>query len=75
MREWIGLRGRVKKIGPFRMKIFNCVGDKITFKASVSKKREEDGNGEVLLEIWSETHKGESVTGEAMVILPKKGRS
>jgi acyl dehydratase len=74
LREWIGLQGRIKKIGPFRMKIFNCVGDLVTFKGKVREKRLEDGQGIVTLDIWSETPKGETVMGEAAVIVPEKDK-
>jgi len=64
LREWIGLRGQIKKIGPFRMKIFNCVGDLVSFKGKVRDKREKDGKGIIILNIWSESHRGDTVTGD-----------
>jgi len=72
LREWMGLRGTIKKIGSLRMKVFNCVGDLATYKGKVREKHEE--NGLVILDIWSETHKGETVTAEAIVTLNKKSR-
>ena len=74
LREWIGLKGEIKKVGPFRMKIFNCVGDMVVYKGKVRQKHEEDGKGIVALDIWSETQKGQTVAGEATVILPKGER-
>ena len=71
LREWMGLRGEIKRIGPFRMQIFNCVGDVVTFKGKVKDKHEEDGKCIVTLDIWSETHKGQTVTGVATVTLLK----
>jgi len=70
LREWIGLRGVIKKIGPFRMKVFNCVGDVMTCKGKVKEKSQENGNNVVKLDIWCETDKGQTVVGEATVILP-----
>lgn len=70
LREWIGLRGQIKKIGPLRMKIFNCVGDTVTFKGKVREKMEQ--KGQVVLDLWSETQNGETVTAEAAVCLPRK---
>ena len=72
LREWIGLRGKIKKIGPLRMKMFNCVGDLVTYKGKVRRKFEEDVEGIVILDVWSENDKGETVSGEATVILPKR---
>jgi len=72
LREWMGLQGTITKIGPFRMKIFTCVGDVVTFNAKVKDKHEEDGKGIVSLEIWAESHRGQTVSGEATIELPKK---
>ena len=73
LREWAGLRGTIRKIGPFRMKMFNCVDDVMTYKGKVKDKYQENGNNIVKLDIWCETHKGQTVTGEAIVMLPRKG--
>ena len=35
LREFIGVTGRIKKIGPMQMKTFNCVGDMLVFKATI----------------------------------------
>ena len=70
VREWMGLEGRIKKIGPLRMKMFNCVGDTVVFKGWVMQKLEE--NHEVVLDIRSETQKGETVSAQATVGLPVK---
>ncbi|MFK7734090.1 MAG: acyl dehydratase [Pseudomonadales bacterium] len=35
-REWMGLRGRLKRIESLRMAGFNCVGDTITVAGSVT---------------------------------------
>jgi acyl dehydratase len=71
LREWMGLRGKLKKISSLRMKIFNCVGDEVCFKGTVLEKDED--NSAVVLDIRSETASGETMTAEATVILPKKG--
>jgi hypothetical protein len=70
VREWVGLQGRIKKIGPLRMKMFNCVGDTVVFKGKVKQKLEE--NHQVVLDIRSETQNGETVNAEAIVGLPAK---
>ena len=75
LREWMGLHGKIKKIGPFRMVMFNCVGDLVTYKGEVVDKSEVDGEGIVSLDISSQTAKGTTVTGKAIVILPQRERT
>jgi len=73
LREWMGLRGTIKRIGSLRMKAFNCVGDVVTYRGKVREKCEE--NSAVLVDIWSETQKkGQTVTAEVVVFLPKRSR-
>ena len=71
-REFIGLDGRIRKVGPFRMKIFNVVGETSTTKGRVTRKWEDDGDHLVEIEMWTETPKGVSVgPGPVVVSLPK----
>lgn len=71
-REFIGLDGRIRKVGPFRMKIFNVVGETSTTKGRVTRKWEGDGDHLVEIEMWTETPKGVSVgPGPVVVSLPK----
>ena len=70
LREWVGLRGRIKKIGPLRMQSFNCVGDTLVFYAKVREKRESEGA--VVLDLWTVNNGVQSVIAEATVILPKQ---
>jgi len=72
LREWMGLQGSIKKLGPFRMMIFMSVGDVVTFKAIVKNKQKEDGKGIIDLEIWAESPKGQTAKGAAIVTLPIK---
>lgn len=71
LREWMGLQGQIRKISDLRMKVFNAVGDLVTFKARVLEKNNKAGT--VVLELWSETEQGQTVTAQATVILPKRG--
>jgi acyl dehydratase len=74
VREYIGLAGVVKKVGPFRMRIFNTVGETVVTKGRVRRKWEEDGAHLVELEMWSENSKGVSVgPGPVVVALPCRG--
>lgn len=73
-REFIGLDGRIKKVGPFRMKIFNVVGETSTMKGKVVRKWQEGGDNLVELELWTESPKGVSVgPGPVTVTLPSRG--
>lgn len=74
VREYIGLGGRFKKTGPFRMKIFNNVGETVVTKGTVKRKWVEDGEHLVELEIVSEHSRGASVgPGPVVVSLPSRG--
>jgi len=69
LREWVGLRGLIKKIGPLRMQSFNCVGDTLVFGAKVRAKKEFEGT--VILDLWAFNNGVQSVVAEATVIVPK----
>lgn len=74
VREYIGVGGRLKKTGPFRMKIFNTIGETVVTKGTVKRKWQEQGEHYVELEIWSEHSKGVSVgPGPVVVTLPSRG--
>lgn len=68
LREWMGLRGRIRAISNLRMKVFNTVGDTVVFKGRVE--RVESAEGIVVIELWSETDRGQTVTAQATVSLP-----
>jgi len=69
LREWMGLKGRIKTINSLRMKTFNCPGDLLTFKAKIISLEE---NNTVALNLWVESEKGTTVTAEAIVELPQR---
>ncbi|HRC62154.1 MAG: MaoC family dehydratase N-terminal domain-containing protein [Dehalococcoidia bacterium] len=74
VREYIGLQGRFKKTGPFRMRIFNNVGETVVTKGTVKRKWVEGGEHLVELEIVSEHSRGISVgPGPVVVTLPSRG--
>ncbi len=75
VREYIGLRGVIHKIGPFRMRIFNPVGDTVVVKGNVVRKFQQDGRNLVELKMWSENSRGTSVgPGPVLVALPSRPR-
>ncbi len=71
VREYIGLRGSIRKIGPFRMRIFNVAGDTVVVKGNVRRKFQHEGQNFVELKMWSENSRGCSVgPGSVLVTLP-----
>lgn len=73
VREYIGLGGRLKKTGPFRMKIFNTVGETVVTKGTVQRKWQENGENFVELEVVSVHSRGASVgPGPVVVTLPSR---
>ena len=73
VREYMGLGGRVKRVGPFRMRIINTIGSHVVTKGTVKRKWQEDGENLVELEIWSEHEGGTSVgPGSVLITLPSK---
>ncbi len=74
-REFIGLDGVVRKVGPFRIGIFNTPGESVVTTGVVKRKWQEKGENLVELEMWSENSKGVSVgPGPVLVTLPSKPR-
>ena len=73
VREYIGLRGIIRKIGPLRMRIFNPAGDTVLVKGKVLRKFQQDGQNLVELKMWSENSRGTSVgPGPVLVTLPSR---
>ena len=67
LREWMGARGRLKKIGSLQMKSFNVVGDIVVCRGKVTGKQDD---GTVTLEIWMENGERVTVTAVAGITLP-----
>ena len=73
VREYIGLAGIINKVGPFRMRVFNTVGETAVTKGRVKRKWRENGDNLVELEIWTENSRGISVgPGPVVVTLPDR---
>ena len=73
VREWIGLDGKIKKLGPFRMRIFNTIGEASVTTGQVKKKWQEGGENFVELVVVTEHSKGIAVgPGPVVVTLPAK---
>jgi acyl dehydratase len=74
LRRWMGLGGRVRKMGPFRMTHNTYPGDVLSAGGRVESVELTDGEGLVLLELWAENQRGEAARGKATVALPVRGR-
>ena len=69
-----GLEGRFRKTGPFRMRIFNTVGEAAVTKGTVKRKWQENGEHLVEIEVRTEISKGVSVgPGPVVASLPSRG--
>ena len=74
VRDYIGLGGRFKKTGPFRMRIFNTAGESAVTTGEVTRKWEENGEHLVEIEVQTTISKGTSVgPGPVVVSLPARG--
>ena len=62
MRDWVGPKARIRKIGPLRMIIFNAVGDTVHFKGVVESV--DQATGTVTLDMWVESQRGKTVTAQ-----------
>ncbi len=71
LRRWMGLAGRLKKLGPFRMVKNSHPGDAINCHCRVTDKTESGAEALVRLEIAVDNPRGEAARGEALVSLPK----
>ena len=67
MRDWAGPTGRIRKIGPLRMMVFNAVGDTVTFCGAVESVDQD--SGEVSLDMWAESDRGKTVTCKAILAM------
>lgn len=75
IREFIGLDGMIRKIGPFRMRIFAPIGDTFSVQGKVVRKFEEGGKHLVELEMQTVSKKTGNVhvgPGPVTVSLPTR---
>jgi hypothetical protein len=68
LRRWIGLDGRITRMGPFRMCGSTYPDDVVSAHGRITEKS--DGDKRVKLEIWATNNRGEAARGEAQVALP-----
>jgi acyl dehydratase len=72
LRRWIGLDGKIQKVGPFRMMKNSHPGDTLTCRGRVTNKETVDGEARVHLDIWVENPRAEAARGQAVVALPMR---
>ena len=72
IREFIGLDGVIKKMGPFRMKTFTIVGETVRVHGNVSRKWQEGGENFVEFSLASTISSGDSVVGTMTATLPSR---
>ena len=72
IREFIGLDGVIKKMGPFRMKVFTVIGETVRVHGNVSRKWQENGENFVEFSLASTISSGDSVVGSMTATLPSR---
>jgi 3-methylfumaryl-CoA hydratase len=70
LRRWMGLDGRLAKLGPFRMIGSSYPDDVVTARAKVTETTRDAERGRVKLEIVVANDRGDAARGEAEVTLP-----
>ena len=66
LRGWMGLAGRIRKMGPFRIVKNSNPGDTITGRARIGGKEPGNGQGIVQLEIGVDSPRSEAVVSVPM---------
>lgn len=71
LREWMGLTGRLRRLG-FGMRVFNTPNEVLVGRATVTATRLDGDEGLVDLAVWTETSAGRTTEGTATVSLPRR---
>jgi len=70
LRRWIGLDGRIRRLGPFRMTGSSYPGDIVTARARVTEITQPSDERLIKVELFAANDRGEAARGEAQVALP-----
>ena len=70
VREWMGLKGSLKKIKSLRMTNFNCPGSVVTISGTIAELLEEQST--VVINLAMANQDITTVTAEVTVILPRR---
>jgi acyl dehydratase len=73
IREYIGMRGAIRQIGPMRMRTFCTVGETVVVTGTVARKWSDGSAHLVELSMASSTSAGVAVSGSAIASLPTSG--
>jgi len=73
LRRWMGLDGRLRKLGPYRIARSSHPGDMVTCSGRVTDKEVRDGVGLVHLELAVRNPRTEAARGNAIVSVPTRG--
>jgi acyl dehydratase len=73
LRRWMGLDGRLRKLGPFRIARSSHPGDLVTGRGRVTEKEVREGLGLVHLELTVSNPRTEAARAQAIVSLPTAG--
>ena len=70
LRRWIGLDGKIARLGPFRMTGSSYPNDTVITYGKVTEKTNDGRSKRIKLEIWGDNDRGEACRGQAEVVLP-----
>ena len=70
LRSWIGLDGRISKMGPAKMKAAGHPGDTLIAGGTVKALERSEVGGNVTLDVWVDSPRGRGTIGEATVWVP-----
>jgi 3-methylfumaryl-CoA hydratase len=70
LRRWIGLAGRIRALGPFKMGGSTHPDDVLSAGATVTEKSEANGENRVTVELVAINNRGEAARGQAQISLP-----
>jgi hypothetical protein len=68
-RGWAGLGGTIESLR-FTMRALSCVGDVLVGRGRVAAKSDADGRQLVTLDVWTDSERGVTTSGQVVVRLP-----
>jgi acyl dehydratase len=72
VREYIGLSGVIKRMGPFRMTRFATPGETVIVRGKVARKWRQDDEHRLTIDMRSTISSGDCVVGSVTVALPTR---
>lgn len=73
VREYIGLDGRIRRVGPVRIRTFSCPGDTVVTRGTVKRTWQEGGRNYLELELLAEHQRGVCVAPSPVIVtLPSR---